>query len=221
MEKNNHFTGLLNTRNGFVFFDDLDKSKSLTLINEENSTRFADRISFGVYVNMGNKDSSLYDLPQIIPFDKFRDIPYNFLVISNIDEYNFLKYLTDFEKFMEGILKKELFSWRYRIFLSNVRKYLDNLNERAHIVALSNTQQLKASHFNDYLKKNKQTFEIYFTEHKKRKSEELITLVLMPDLLFFCRWTFLIQNSTISITNYVIFFFLKKKKILKILWIIT
>ena len=135
---------------------------------------------------MGNKDSSLYDLPQIIPFDKFRDIPYNFLVISNIDEYNFLKYLTDFEKFMEGILKKELFSWRYRIFLSNVRKYLDNLNERAHIVALSNTQQLKASsHFNDYLKKNEQTFEIYFTEHKKRKSEELITLVLMPEFIIF------------------------------------
>ena len=72
---------------------------------------------------MGNKDSSLYDLPRIIPFDKRRDIPYNFLVILNIQECKFIKYLTDFEKFMEGILKKELFSWRYRIFLSNVRKY--------------------------------------------------------------------------------------------------
>ena len=70
---------------------------------KENSKLFADRISFGVYANVGNKDLSLYDLPQIIPFDKHRDIPYTFLVISNFEEYKFIKYLTDFEKFMEGI----------------------------------------------------------------------------------------------------------------------
>ena len=66
-------------------------------------SELADRVSFGVYINMGNKESSLYDLPRIIPFDKRRDIPYNFLVILNIEECKFIKYLTDFEKFMEGI----------------------------------------------------------------------------------------------------------------------
>ena len=73
-----------------------------------------------IYVRFGPILES--DIPEIRPFDRVTDIPFNFLLLAKVSDEKLKEYLVNFEKLLISILKKELFSWRFKLFCLNKKK---------------------------------------------------------------------------------------------------
>jgi hypothetical protein len=110
--KNDHFTGIVKLNDDFVCFDNLNRNKEFLSINNLNNNQyshFANNICVSIYVRSGS--SLNFDIPQIKPFDRNLDTPLNFLLLEKLSNVQLNEYLAHFDKFLNGILDKELFSW--------------------------------------------------------------------------------------------------------------
>jgi hypothetical protein len=125
--KNDHFTGIVKLNDDFVCFDNLNRNKEFLSINNLNNNQyshFANNIGVSIYVRSGS--SLNFDIPQIKPFDRNLDTPLNFLLLEKLSNVQLNEYLTHFDKFLNGILDKELFSWRFKVYSTNKLKEKKN-----------------------------------------------------------------------------------------------
>jgi hypothetical protein len=134
--KNDHFTGIVKLNDGYVCFDNLNRNKEFFCINNLNDSQyshFANNIGVSIYVRFGS--SLNFEKPEIRPFNRNSDIPLNFLLLEKISNVQLNEYLSQFEKSLNGILNKELFSWRFKVYCMNKVKEKNNLIARSHTEA--------------------------------------------------------------------------------------
>ena len=101
-------------------FDNLNKKKEFIPLNSCQYSYYASDIGVSIYVRFGPILES--DIPEIRPFDRVTDIPFNFLLLAKVSDEKLKEYLVNFEKLLISILKKELFSWRFKLFCLNKKK---------------------------------------------------------------------------------------------------
>ena len=89
-------------------------------LNSCQYSYYASDIGVSIYVRFGPILES--DIPEIRPFDRVTDIPFNFLLLAKVSDEKLKEYLVNFEKLLISILKKELFSWRFKLFCLNKKK---------------------------------------------------------------------------------------------------
>jgi hypothetical protein len=198
--KNDHFTGIVKLNDDFVCFDNLDKEKKFISINnlDDNQYRhFANNIGVSIYVRLGSNLN--FEIPQIKPFDRNLDTPLNFLLLEEISNVQLNEYLLHFEKFVNGILDNELFSWRFKVYCTKTLKNKNILFGRAHTEALSQSQVTHIANI----------FRI-ITNEKKFKVE-VVALVLMPEFIIFLGMN-IFDSDYDEIDNKLSTFAFKKKK---------
>ena len=61
----------------------------------------------------------------------------DYKLLEKITNVQLNEFLSQFEWFLNGILAKELFSWRFKVYCTNKRKEKNILNGRSHTVAVS------------------------------------------------------------------------------------
>jgi hypothetical protein len=172
--KDDHFTGIVKLNDYFVCFDNLDKEKKFISINnlvDNQYKHFANNIGVSIYVRFGSNLN--FEIPQIKPFDRNLDTPLNFLILEQISNVQLDEYLLHFEKFVNGILDNELFSWRFKVYCTKKLKDKNILFGRTHSEAISRSQETHIS--NIFLK---------FTNEKKFKVD-VVALVLVPEFIIF------------------------------------
>jgi hypothetical protein len=198
--KNDHFTGIVKLNDDYVCFDNLSRIKEFFCINNLNASQyshFANNIGVSIYVRFGS--SLKFEKPEIRPFDRSSDIPLNFLLLEKISNVQLNEYLSQFEKSLNGILNKELFSWRFKVYCMNKVKERNILIARSHTQALSSSQStIVADYFHKIIK-------------MKDINVNIIPLVLLPEFIIFLGMNIL-DSDFDDIDNKLSNFFFTRKK---------
>ena len=153
-----------------------------------------------IYVRFGPILES--DIPEIRPFDRVTDIPFNFLLLAKVSDEKLKEYLVNFEKFLISILKKELFSWRFKFFCLNKKILKDILCGRSHCGALS---QYQATVVSTSLLDQLKVYNLHLS---------VVAAVFLPEFIIFLGMN-LFDSNYDDIDNKLSNFFMKKNKNLK------
>jgi hypothetical protein len=139
------------------------------------------------------------EIPEIRLFDLNSDTPLNFLLLEKISNVQFNEYLSQFEKLLHGILNKELFSWRFKVYCTNKVKRKKDLLARSHSAALSSSQMTLVS-------------EIFFHIFNLKKLNVNITrMVLLPEFIIFLGMN-IFESDFDEIDNKLSNFFFEKER---------
>jgi hypothetical protein len=197
---NDHFTGIVKLTDDYVCFDNLNRNKEFFCINNLNASQyshFANNIGVSIYVRFGS--SLNFEIPEIRPFDLNSDTPLNFLLLEKISIVQFNEYLSQFEKLLNGILNKELFSWRFKVYCTNKVKGKKDLLARSHSAALSSSQMTLVS---------ENFFQII---NLKKLNVNITGMVLLPEFIIFLGMN-IFESDFDEIDNKLSNFFFSRKK---------
>jgi hypothetical protein len=197
--KNDHFTGIVKLNDDYVCFDNLSRNKEFFCINNLNDSHFAKNIGLSIYVRFSSRLN--FEKPEIRPFDRSSDIPLNFLLLEKISDVQLNEYLSQFEKSLNGILNKELFSWRFKVYCMNKVKERNNLIARSHTEALSSSQRTLVS--DNFLK----------IINLKNIHVNIIPMVLLAEFIIFLGMN-IFDSDFDDIDNKLSNFFLRERRII-------